>query len=1520
LRTIIVIVLVVLLIPLASTTGAFSSRQQGLRVAKSQASTFESIPNIMNASRDALLSDGEVNVYGSYSHEPAPMGIADYGVGPNGGYEYATNTSLGSIFVGSLSTQTSGKNPTMSFQLNVNLQFSVNDKVFVYWIQDVAFLDTNNNTIYFFNNVWNFSQPGTSILSNSTISGNGQVYKEGSLFYYAAGASLSLPGNGISLSLPSTFELEASTMMSQSNHPEVTFSYDDGSGLQTFDTVSFATSGKIALSGFVVDGLSYNPAGLFYDSELIMGGPGDGLQTQDLSSDVKLQLYYRNDYNFEMISNAYNFGSDTAEGISNALSRYSYYQNDGQGIAEIQAGAGTLGILYTSSQIGIVNIHSPITSGVLYVENATFTSPSPAEISFVNGDVVVTLVPGKYDVQLYQGGKVFDQTTFTISGGQYLTLQSPFSGAELTLSYSVADGGTGYSAPVLTYTHNGVQQNVALTTSPTAYPVDAGTTWTVSGTLTGSSGSERWQTDQQTIGTASSQTIQFTYYHQFLVPIGYQLVGGGSPAAPALSYYSFATPTSTILATSSQSVWIDSGSQYSVPTLLSGSSSTLRWATMTSSGLVTGPSPIIVDYYQQFYVTIGYAVSGGGSGYGAPSVTCSQFGSNLSAPVGSSIWADAASTCNYSASLPGSTQSERWAVSSPSIIVSAPGALSPTYYHQYSLETVYAIDGGGSPAPPTLTVVVFGASSTASLSSDSVTGWADAGSPYVLSNPLPSSTSSERWSTAEATGGTLNGPTTLSVTFYHQFLISALFALVGGGTPVAPSLSYLSFGAQTSAALSGSPQSFWADSSAQYSAPAQLNGSSSSERWSSSTDSGTVQSAATLTFTYYHQFLLSITGAGLSSQWFNASATATISVPGVYNRTAGVGLRIGSYSIDGGAPTAVKPTTGLVTISVLMDAAHQLSIGSVEQFQVSLDATTTKALLSITSPTIGGDDYWYDSGTAVTLTLNGVYGRSAGNGTRLTSYTVNGGASTNVETKGAVTVLNAISISSAQNIAATTVTQYPVTFDTAADSALLSCTASTISGDDYWYDSGTTGVSCTLDGVYGRSGGSGTRVASYNWDGGVSASEATIGNFTTSGLMMSAAHQVNVNTVIQYELSTSSGSVASATSTAIPGDAGWYDAGTQVTVSYDYSWNSTFGQSRANAVGYTIGQGAPVSLKRAANGTFPVQITMSAPQTISVQSVTQYPLTISGGFDVTLSQPSPTADSYYDSGSALTVSTDYTWDIIDGNTRQNLLSYSLDGQASNVTRAYSGTFTTPAITFTGPHELVFIPVTQYLISFQFKDNTGTHTITPTSFQIQVDDPQIINSTQPQLWLDSGAKYQIVSVIWEGSNVKPNTQTVYSVTAPVNQTVADSVFTGRIQATDYLGVPISGAMASITLANGTTIQRSTSGNGTVILGLIPLGTFHGSLSYLGTTTPISGDASTQAQTPVKVFASYPTLGLLGVLVAILLVAVVLTIRRRSSKSSPQADQSLGAPSLVCKYCGSSVGSGEVYCPECGRPQA
>jgi len=992
-----------------------------------------------------LSGSEQVNPYALYTGEPAPMGIADYGIGPGGAYQYSTSSFLGVAYVASLSTSNSSGFTSMSIQLNADLKFTVNGTQYVYWVQDVAQIDTATSTINFLDNIWNHSGASQD-MGSVALSGNGNITQEDPdpRYFYYCWASSSLAGNGVSLSYPVDIEFRVNSTIGSSGHPQVTFEYSDGFGWQEYDVVVFSANGTTSLAGFVVDGTSYNPFNVFYDAELILGGAYGGESTQLISSDVRLQLEYWNGHNYQMIENAYNFGSDTAECIQNALSKWYYYPSRGELIAEVQpGGGGTLGKLWDLSEsgIGTIDITTIYDSGILYVRNASVVGGTSSAYPFTGGEVTVTLEPGYYHLSMSENGYLVDEGNYSLARGQQLQLSELVS---LTVSYSIVGGGSGYSPPKITYRSHGQVQTTSLSASPVVLSLDSGSSWNVSAALSGSSASERWQANQALGGTAVViQQMVFAYYHQF-------------------------------------------------------------------------------------NASFSYSVAGGGSGYSSPVVNYTQFGAILFAAVGSNVWVDAGSYCVYPQVLQGSGQQERWASPSQTAVVSGPGS--------------------------------------------------------VL-------------------------------------------------------------------------------------------------------------------MTYSHQFLLAISGVPLNSQWYDAGSTATVSFSTVYGRAGGSGERVTSYSVDGSV-SAIQPTAGNVTASIQMSTTHLLSVNSVLQYQVSLGAGAG-ALVSITPPTITGDS-------------------------------------------------------------------------------------------------------------------------------------------------------------------------------------GWYDSGTEVTIIFNSSWNQTVVGSRLNVVGFSVDQGAATALTRSGNGTFPLQLSMIAPHTVGLASVVQYSLAISGGKDVVVSQISPTGDSYYDEGSTLTVTTDYTWSIMDGNTRQNLLSFALDGLTTNVTRAESGNFTTPAVTLDGAHVLTFTSITQCLVSFRFQDNAGAREITPASLQVGSGGPNIVNVPQSGLWVDNGSVVQVYSVIWENSDVKPTSQNSFSVDSPLLETIRCRVYDAGLKVTDYLGFPVSGAQVSVDLANGSNVKATTGGDGNAAFGLIPLGAFKATVSSLGTTTTVSGDASVQSATDAKVVGSYVTFGLIAGVALLAVVVSLLVIRSHHNR--------------------------------------
>ena len=364
-----------------------------------------------------------ININGGYSIEPAPMGIADYGVGPNGAYSYTTSSLIGTIYIKSLSVGMEETGSSIAiFQLNVNLKFSVDGQQYVYWVQNVAFLNTTRNTFdNVCNNVWNMSAK-SAVMSSDGITGAGSV-TSGNIYYYSYLASGGQ--QYVYLSYPATIKLELSCSQNSLGEPQVTFAYDYGNGAITYDTVTFVTYSPASSIAFEVNGATYTPSGNYFDAELVLCGQRGAYTNNDLGSDLKLSLQYWNGNNYQEIINAYNFGSNTGETIDDVVSQ-AYFNSTGNIYAVIQQGSGTIGKLYDESQIGIINVTSTIDSGMLQI--ASVTDPTNfQQIAFTGGLATVTLYPGNYTIGLYQNNQLYDQKTIQVTAGYELNLETPFS-------------------------------------------------------------------------------------------------------------------------------------------------------------------------------------------------------------------------------------------------------------------------------------------------------------------------------------------------------------------------------------------------------------------------------------------------------------------------------------------------------------------------------------------------------------------------------------------------------------------------------------------------------------------------------------------------------------------------------------------------------------------------------------------------------------------------------------------------------------------------------------------------------------------------------------------------------------------------------------------------------------------------------------------------------------------------------------------------------------------------------------
>ncbi len=585
------------------------------------------------------------------------------------------------------------------------------------------------------------------------------------------------------------------------------------------------------------------------------------------------------------------------------------------------------------------------------------------------------------------------------------------------------------------------------------------------------------------------------------------------------------------------------------------------------------------------------------------------------------------------------------------------------------------------------------------------------------------------------------------------------------------------------------------------------------------TSSVTMSTYHTVSFSSVLQFYLTVNGGNSISfgtasptgdQWYDSGGSTTVSSNGIYSRSGGTGTRVSSWALDSGSNNNVATAGTVTTSSVSMSTYHTITFNTVTQYQVTLDSGATSALNTITNPTISGDSGWYDSGTSVTLVLNGVYGRSGGSGTRISGYKINAGSNNPETTVGSFAVLNAVSISSVEAVTTTTVTQYQVTLDSTSASALNSITSPTVSGDNYWYDSGTS-ISITLNGIYGRGSSQGTRITGYAINGGANNPEATTGTFNAFSGPMSGPEAVTTTTVTQYLLSVSGGnSITYGTASSISGDTGWYDSGSSTTVSSNWVWNIITGQSRDAINNYSV-NGVNQNPTRQYTGTLTTgSLLMTTNQTVVFAATVQY------YFSVISSNGAPTGAGWYDTGSSVTST--ITTPVAGAGVQY--VTEGWTGTGSLASGGSQGSSTTGSFTLTAPSSCVWNWLTQYRI-------------TPSS------DSHSTISPSAALWVNSGgsqqfsfspqAGYYISQVMVNGSSVSTSSPYTFSnVQANYVISVASNAYASlNLQTLDEQGNVLSGTTIYL---NGTAYQTV---NGQLQLtNLFPGTDFQGSVTWQG----------------------------------------------------------------------------------------
>ena len=455
--------------------------------------------------------------------------------------------------------------------------------------------------------------------------------------------------------------------------------------------------------------------------------------------------------------------------------------------------------------------------------------------------------------------------------------------------------------------------------------------------------------------------------------------------------------------------------------------------------------------------TLSYTVVGGGSPT-APTFNYIAGGEPTSIPLTSvptPYTVDASTAWSLTPNpLLGSTGTEQW-VSNDVLkgMASADFSYSFTYWHQFQVTPYFTVSDSSSPdVNNAFAYTRFGnqlyATPTLGGSGGSPV-FVDAGSSLTYASPINSG--SERWQVASADSGThtaiasVSSATPITVKYYDQYSFQLDYSVSGGGSPTPPVLTATQFGSSYTPTLGEFPVTYWLDSGQPWSVTNLLGGSGSTEQWiSAQTVSGTVSASSpttagnSLTFTYNHQYYLTVTsayGSPIGAGWYNSGTSASFAVTTPSNVVVGQSQQLfTSWSGSGtGAYSGSAASTSATMNSPITETA-------LWQLQYYLTVTGGN------SPTGQG---WYNNGADANPSNAWIWGQSDGTRTALTNWQLDGANQNPTrQSTGTFTTPNIV-MNNYHTVNFVSATQYLLTVSGGND---VSYGTASPTGDN-WYDS-----------------------------------------------------------------------------------------------------------------------------------------------------------------------------------------------------------------------------------------------------------------------------------------------------------------------------------------------------------------------------------------------------------------------------------------------------------------------------------
>ena len=336
--------------PSASVVTGSSPEDQWLKSllnerATSKGAPLVSLPNLGILENPSATTTAS-GVAPFYQSQPAPMGLADFGLGDTGPYAYNTthinaqilfNSEPGVTAPGTSAViEPAGGNlgyVSSPFEFSIQLNTVTTDFVIpgssdgTFWTQNVLDVNTYTTpaTIHFVDDVFNLTGPVTAFRMGTIASGCGLTDVSSILtvyggVYQCVGTTINVPG------FPLTISLYNNASVNKTNGDYVTFGYRFSSPTSAFTAVTGVyvnvtfvnptpTVAPTHPAAFSIDGYSATPSGLLRDAEIILGGPIGG--TNAIFSNVSgaMHLYYSNASagGWKSVPSAYDFGTDTGE-------------------------------------------------------------------------------------------------------------------------------------------------------------------------------------------------------------------------------------------------------------------------------------------------------------------------------------------------------------------------------------------------------------------------------------------------------------------------------------------------------------------------------------------------------------------------------------------------------------------------------------------------------------------------------------------------------------------------------------------------------------------------------------------------------------------------------------------------------------------------------------------------------------------------------------------------------------------------------------------------------------------------------------------------------------------------------------------------------------------------------------------------------------------------------------------------------------------------------------------------------